>query len=244
MRCSPAEAESALVHGCVYWPYFFMACTIVIATAYELDGRTDMMTRTSRMLTSPWPLGCVGATVALHFLCFARSRGLARAAWTERMAAVWHLTNATWWSFGCDVLAGLFGVMPNINRLYEVLDTTHLEPSAGRAGLDACYWVELCVHVPFSLLVFGLYCKRAPERYIVEAFVCGAQTVGTVAYYLPEVLRGGEHWCWDRPLIFAVGIAIAPLLWIVLPLVLLARAVRVTKLLMAEAETHRLMKAE
>ena len=26
----------------------------------------------------------------------------------ERGVAIWHLTNATWFSFGCDVLSGYF----------------------------------------------------------------------------------------------------------------------------------------
>ena len=54
--------------------------------------------------------------------------------------------------------------------------------------------MELFCHVPMSWVCFYLYVKQKRSRRVVEAFVGGLQFAGTICYYLPEALRGMEHW--------------------------------------------------
>merc|ERR1719283_755613 len=72
---------------------------------------------------------------------------------TDKAMAMWHLTNGFFWSLYCDSLSGLFVVMPRMRELSLVMDVSHLNHEL-RASLDACYWGEFLVHVPFSLLCF------------------------------------------------------------------------------------------
>ena len=61
-----------------------------------------------------------------------------------------------------------------------------------QATLESVYWAETTVHVPLSLLCFYLYATRNRNRYLVEAFVGGAQLVGSYGYYGPEVRSSEE----------------------------------------------------
>ncbi|GMH96989.1 hypothetical protein TrST_g3459 [Triparma strigata] len=157
---------------------------------------------------------------------------------TERMAMIWHLTNATWWSFGCDSLSGLFHLTPRMRKLYLILDSKHgvnFSDQARRAAwnperatLDSVYWAETTVHVPLSWLAFYMYGTRHPSRYLVEAFLGGVQFVGCFGYYGPEVLaylHGFEtSWPANR-VIWWLGVGCVPLVWCALPIALTVRAV-------------------
>ena len=54
------------------------------------------------------------------------------------------------------------------------------------------------MHVPLSLITFYLYAKRNPNRYLTEAFVGGAQLVGSYGYYGPEVRLRARSEATDR----------------------------------------------
>ena len=72
----------------------------------------------------------------------------------EATIVYWHLSNACWWSFGCDVISGGLAMMPKMRRLYEEIDSTHLMPRAQRGGLDSVYFAEATIHVPLSWVCF------------------------------------------------------------------------------------------
>ena len=61
----------------------------------------------------------------------------------EKLVMHWHLSNALIWSGMCDVLSGLFGVIPKLSVIYWKLDTRHMMDDDMRSGLDACYWTEV-----------------------------------------------------------------------------------------------------
>ena len=196
--------------------------TVVVAVVYppelfkvasqDLEGNGD---RAIDFLTSP-----------LLILCFALA--LAGYLWSRKaceelssgQAAImyWHLSNATWWSFGCDVISGGLGAMPKMRRLYEEIDSTHLLPRTQRGGLDSVYFAEATIHVPLSWLCFYLTARQHPARHIVQAFLGGAQVVGTYCYYLPEYAAGMTHWSSD-PLLFSLGIGFG-IVWIIVPALL------------------------
>ena len=157
-------------------------------------------------LLTPALAGCILATAV--FIVWALSQGVGQQTKMQQLILFWHLTNATWWSLGCDVFSGLFAVMPLLNNTYLLIDAKHtLGPpiSEPRIILDVVYILELTLHVPVSLLAFILYVKKSPSRFIVEACVSGAQIAGVYAYYLPEGLTGGHNWPNDRPVIWWLG---------------------------------------
>ena len=165
---------------------------------------------------SSWFLGCVGLTV-FGIVLSSRVSHLSK---IDRTLAYWALTNATWWSFGCDVLSGYFAVMPILRDHYNVVDTKHLIPNE-RSGLDAVYLCELLVHVPLCWFVFFSYINNWPFTKTLETALSGIQIVGTWAYYVPEILDGQKHYPRGGiALYFGVYLG---LLWIVLPALLIAR---------------------
>ena len=171
-----------------------------------------------RFVTSLPFLGCMTALVA--GLAWMR-RYTFLASPVEYGIAVWYLTNGCWWSGGCDVLSGFFAVMPNLSEHYLVIDTKHsTNDGKDRGGLDAVYLAELLIHVPTSIAVFHALVTRAPYARTLEAFLCGCQVVGTFAYYLPEVFVPTASWP-DGGLALYGGIYFG-LLWVVLPLAILA----------------------
>ena len=165
---------------------------------------------------SPWFLGCVFTTVIGTLFTF-RCKHLSR---IDRTLALWALTNATWWSFGCDVLSGYFAVMPVLRDHYNVVDTKHLIESE-RSGLDAVYLCELFVHVPLCWAVFFSYINNWSFKRTLETALSGIQIVGTWAYYMPEILDGQNHYPKGGiALYFGVYFG---LLWILLPAFLIGR---------------------
>jgi hypothetical protein len=111
---------------------------------------------------------------------------------TDKMATLWVLLNATWFHTGCDVMAGLFQVMPNLSEAYSALDGVHSLPMhhPDRIVIDTIYWFELLVETPLALLVTVLYLKQSKTRPIVEAFLNGLYIAGAVAYYMPNIILG------------------------------------------------------
>jgi len=221
-----------------FWP-ILMGFTVLAAVLVPPPEATLELIKANKMefhmksilgfALSPAFLGCAALAVGGYIWGMSSSHPLHRASATEQMIALWHLTNAMWWSFGCDVLSGLFAVMPNMNILYVAIDSKHAGDVAKRAGLDVVYWVELFIHVPVSWWCFHRYVKQSKERRIVEAFLCGCQVVGCIAYYGSEILesidRGtfkGGHWPWDYQLLFWLGVGFG-LVWIIVPIALLKR---------------------
>ncbi len=161
---------------------------------------------------------------------------------TEVMAMVWHLTNGTWWSCGCDSWSGLFKIMPRLRSLYLILDNKHgvnfadqtkMAPwSPVQSTLESVYWAETTVHVPLALLTFYLYTTRSRNRYLTEAFLGGAQLVGCYGYYGPELLiwLHGFPTTWPKnPIVWWFGIGCVPVVWMLVPLLLTFRAFRMNE---------------
>ena len=58
----------------------------------------------------------------------------------EQFSVWWHLTNAAFWSLGCDVFSGLFEIQLNLRTIYQVMDTNHLNPNVSKC------WCLLHIH--------------------------------------------------------------------------------------------------
>ena len=111
----------------------------------------------------------------------------------ELADALWHLTNAAWWSFGLDIMAGFFEIMPNFNAYYQIMDKTLLLGFHERATLNTIYLCELFIYVPLAWLCVYLYYCGHPCRHPVELFLSGIQLMGTIVYYVPGILQGGDN---------------------------------------------------
>lgn len=196
-------------------------------------------------LGSFWFLLCLGLCVAGTYWSFSKDRRTDFKLFendTEKGLAMWHLTNATWWSFGCDVLSGYFGVMPLLTSHYDTVDGKHsLSPGAfatlgdgtrapalTRSGLDAVYLCELCIHVPLAWTVFWAYHHDAPWKRTLESVLCAVQITGTVCYYLPEILDG-SHYYPEGGIALWFGVYFG-LLWIALPVLIVVRNIRLDAL--------------
>ncbi|GMI47842.1 hypothetical protein TrCOL_g12344 [Triparma columacea] len=235
-------APSPLRFAYRYWSVIFMAVCIGAVVFLPLVEEKGVLVEPTEadsvvaFLTSIPLIVAVSVTVAglawsLGYL------GLTSLPDTEVMAMCWHLTNGTWWSCGCDSWSGLFKIMPRMRKLYLILDNKHginfadqtkWSPwNPAQSALESVYWAETTVHVPLALLSFYLYATRSPRRYVVEAFLGGAQLVGCYGYYGPELLiwLNGFPTTWpDNKIIWWLGIGCVPIVWCLCPILLTARA--------------------
>lgn len=141
----------------------------------------------------------------------------------EQMCMLWHLVNVTWFQTGCDVLSGLFQVMPNLSDDYNLLNERHKFPlhHPERIHIDVIYWFELVVEIPLGIVVLYLYLTRNSTRYVVEAFLHGMHLTGAFAYYVPGLILGET----THVVLSNIDRAIASL-WVIVPVMLLWRAAR------------------
>lgn len=182
----------------VYWPVLLFAATAVTGWLYDpaqLEAVFPFSFELSRVLAS------LGSPVFwTFFILSVAGIVVARRTWqtktgfssTDKMATLWFLLNATWFHTGCDIMSGLFQVMPNLTDAYIALNDVHSLPMyhPDRIVLDTIYWFELLVEAPLALLVTVLYLRQAKSRPIVEAFLNGLYIAGTVAYYMPNIVLG------------------------------------------------------
>ena len=229
---------SLLLQALVWSPLLLMAVTgllgACVAPSRTAGPSLTSVTTAATLLLSPYLLGCFFSTLVLMRWAVTKSYMHDPNHWLDQFCTIWHLTNGTWsklaqplsslkysvhrWSLGCDVLSGLFEVMPVLRDHYKTIDVKHLQPSM-RSGLDACYWTEATIHVPLSLLCFVLYVRRSEKRHLLEMFVLGVQLEGCVMYYLPEWLDGGSNWPEGGiGLWWGVGFGIV---WVIVPIWLL-----------------------
>jgi hypothetical protein len=182
----------------VYWPVLLFASTAVTAWLYDpalIESTFPFSWELSRVvasLTSPvfWTFVLLSVTGVVFV----------RRAWqdkpgfsdTDKMATLWFLLNATWFHTGCDIMSGLFQVMPNLTESYIALNDVHNLPMhhPGRVYFDTIYWFELFVEAPLALIVTALYLRQAKIRPVVESFLNGLYIAGTVAYYMPNIILG------------------------------------------------------
>jgi hypothetical protein len=213
----------------VHWAVLWFPATIAFASLYDPTHPHALLpfafvpARFAAMLLS-WPMAVAVAPMAAGL-------AIARRAWarsdafssTDKMAMLWFLLSASWFHIGCDVLSGLFAVMPNMTEAYGAMNDALLLPrySPERIGLDVVYWFELFVQMPLAYATFALYARRSPMRPAVECFLCGLHVVGTVAYYVPDMILGHT----THPLLTNMDRALASL-WIWVPSALALRAAR------------------
>ena len=182
----------------VYWPVLLFLGTALTSWLYDpaqLDSTFPFSFDLSRVvasLTSPVFLVVFGLSIGA--IVFARRTWEAKAGFsaTDKMATLWFLLNATWFHTGCDIMSGLFQVMPNLTESYIALNDVHTLPMhhPGRVYYDTIYWFEVFVEAPLALLVGVLYLRQAKIRPIVETFLNGLYVAGTVAYYMPNIIVG------------------------------------------------------
>jgi hypothetical protein len=211
----------------IHWAALLFPATIVFASLYDPTNAGAPLpfsfapSRFAAMIFS-WPMALVVLPMAAGFV-------LARRAWarsgafslSDKMAMVWFLMCASWFHIGCDVLSGLFQVMPNMTEAYRAMNDALLQPRhhPDRIVLDVVYWFELFVQMPLAYLTFWLYAIRSPARPTVECFLCGLHVLGTVAYYIPDMVLGHT----THPLLTNMDRAMASL-WIWVPAALALRA--------------------
>jgi hypothetical protein len=224
-----ARAMTALRWLYVHWAALLFPATIAYASLYDPTKADALLpfafvpSRFAAMIFS-WPMALVALPMVAGY-------AVARRAWarsnafslTDRMAMVWFLMSATWFHVGCDVLSGLFQVMPNMTDAYRAMNAANWQPMhhPDRIVLDVVYWFELFVQMPLAALTFWLYAIRSRLRPGVECFLCGLHVTGTVAYYVPDVLLGQT----THPLLTNMDRVMASL-WIWVPAALAARATR------------------
>ena len=212
----------------VHWSVVLFLATVVAAGLYDPANAGALLpfalapARFAALVS--WPM-------ALALLPMAAGFVIARRAWardgsfslTDKMATVWFLMCATWFHLGCDILSGLFQVMPDVTDVYRAMNAALWKPmhDPARVVLDVVYWFELFVQMPLAWLTFGLYVTRSPARPAVESFLCGLHITGTVAYYVPDLILGQT----THPLLTNADRAMASL-WIWVPAALAIRAAR------------------
>ena len=182
----------------IYWPVALFLSTAIVAWFYD-PGLMDSMlpfswdsSRVVASLTSPVFLFFFGLSVAGVVFVRRRWKNGGGFSDTDKMATLWFLLNATWFHTGCDIMSGLFGVMPNLTESYIALNDVHSLPmhDPGRVYYDTIYWLEVFVEAPLALYVTALYLRQAKVRPVVESFLNGLYIAGTVAYYLPNIILG------------------------------------------------------
>lgn len=228
---------------------------LVLAFVVAFSGAAFKPSRDGRLLPAEsvddvlsfvgsfWFLLCFGLCATGAYWSFKKDQRSGFALFesdTEKALALWHLSNATWWSFGCDVLSGYFAVMPLLSSHYDTVDGKHSLPAGAfatladgskapaltRSGLDAVYLCELCIHVPLSWIVFWAYHRRDVQwRGTLESVLCAVQVIGTICYYLPEILDG-SHYYPDGGIALWFGVYFG-LLWIFLPIAIIVRNIRI-----------------
>ena len=212
----------------VYWPAVLFPATVAFGSLYD-PTRPDaafpfafVPARFTAMIFS-WPMAVVVAPLAAGFV-------IARRAWArggfslgDRFAMVWFLMSATWFHIGCDVLSGLLQVMPSLSDAYRGMNAANWQPllHPDRVVLDVVYGFELFAQAPLAALTFWLYATRSPARPTVETFLCGLHVVGTVAYYVPDLVLGRT----THALLTNMDRVLASL-WIWVPCALAFRATR------------------
>jgi hypothetical protein len=182
----------------VYWPVFLFAATAIIGWFYEPTEIESVLpfswdfSRVVASLSSPVFLTFFGLSVVGIVMVRRAWRDKPGFSATDRMATLWFLLNATWFHTGCDVMSGLFQVMPNLSEAYLALNEVHNMPMhhPDRIVIDTIYWFELLVETPLALFVTMLYLKQSKTRPIVEAFLNGMYIAGAVAYYIPNIILG------------------------------------------------------
>ena len=216
----------------IFWPVVMEAFTIILACSIDRAAIAEPgvhlalhfdPSQWAAMLLSPWFLLC--ATCAALGITWLRKVWARDGAYTDtdKMVMVWFLMNACWYHTGCDVMSGLFQVMPNLRDAYAISNASHLMPmhDLHRIALDSVYWLELLIQLPLCLWVLRLYANRSAFRPSVEIFLCSLHFAGTWAYYVPYLLMGET----SNPIVSNMDRTIA-LTWIIVPIVLSVRAAK------------------
>jgi hypothetical protein len=212
----------------VFWPALLFPATVAFGSLYD-PTRPDAPlpfafapARFAAMIFS-WPMALVVAPMAAGFVLAQRAWARGGFSLGDRFAMVWFLMSATWFHIGCDVFSGLLQVMPSLSDAYRGMNAANLRPlhHPDRVVLDVVYWFELFVQAPLAALTFWLYATRSRARPAVECFLCGLHVVGTVAYYVPDIVLGQT----THPLLTNMDRALASL-WIWVPSALALRATR------------------
>lgn len=223
----------------IYWPAGMEFFTIALACSLDTSDPTKLIAlhfdaaQWAAMLLSPFFLVCMFfAALGMWKLHQIWKTG-APFSDTDKFAMVWFLMNATWYHTGCDVMSGLFQVMPNLRDAYAISNAAHDFPmhDLHRIGLDVVYWLELFIQVPLCLVVIALYAKRSPARPVVEAFLCALHFAGTWAYYLPSIIMGETN----NVIISNIDRTVATV-WVIVPGLLAWRAM---KQVVAATETNK-----
>ena len=182
----------------VYWPVLLFASTAVTGWLYDpalLESTFPFSWDSSRVIASlTSPVFWTFILLSVAGIAFVRRTWQDKSGFTDtdKMATLWFLLNATWFHTGCDIMSGLFQVMPNLTESYIALNDVHNLPMhhPDRVYFDTIYWFEVFVQAPLALLVTALYLRQAKIRPVVESFLNGLYVVGTVAYYMPNIILG------------------------------------------------------
>jgi hypothetical protein len=201
-----------------YWILELMFISILISLNYHPNN--DIYTYSNSkdfILSYAFLTSLTSTSIGIYLIYLSKIKEIEK--------ALWHLTNATWWSLGCDVFSGLFSIMPNLNNIYKIMDTNHLSDD-NRHHLDSIYWSELFIHIPLSLTCFYFYITKNNKKYFLETFLSGIQLMGTIAYYLPEILNDCIHWKYNI-LVSSLNLIFGSI-WILYPIIILKDNINIT----------------
>jgi hypothetical protein len=213
----------------VYWPVLLFASTAVTGWLYDptlLESTFPFSLDLSRVVASlTSPVFWTFVLLSVAGVVFVRRTWQGKSGFTDtdKMATLWFLLNATWFHTGCDIMSGLFQVMPNLTESYIALNDVHNLPMhhPDRVYFDTIYWFEVFVEAPLALVVTALYLRQAKVRPVVESFLNGLYIAGTIAYYMPNIILGHS----PHILMSNLDRLIASL-WIVVSVALTVRAAR------------------
>ena len=217
----------------IYWPVLFAASVALLGACLDPDASRAGDTLALRFEVQPYIdfLTFWGFWVCVAGAAFGIFR--ANQTWrenptgwndTDKMVIIWYLMNACWFHTGCDVLSGLFQVMPNLTESYQVSNAVHDNPRyhTSRAFLDSVYWFELLVELPLCVLVYKLSLKRSLWAHPVEILLCGFHFAGTVAFYIPNLLMGEV----SNTVVSNIDRAVGSL-WVIIPTLLAIRSMKI-----------------
>lgn len=148
----------------------------------------------------------------------------------EAKTAQWYLMNAVFIHFLMDGLSVFRGV-PELHDLYYLLDARY----RGDPTVDMLSLLELGLMAPMCIALYYAVHARAPWRHPLQLMTSAVQLFGTLMYVGTELHSfAGVHWLVDYALEFTFDhvvyfwfcIVFGMIVWIVVPLVLIAQSTR------------------
>jgi hypothetical protein len=132
-----------------------------------------------------------GALVLAAFLAVKRGGPTVRLPLADRARARWYLLNGVHIHLILDVLVGTYHYLPPFAATYCFFDSRYCDVAASdyATALHTVSLLEVLVMFPLCVALYGMYHRGSAARDVTEVVVCCFQFIGTVFYFVPELLR-------------------------------------------------------